>query len=200
MASLYYKFGSMNCGKSLQLQIVAHNYEEQGKNVLVFKAAQDNREGVDVIHSRVGLSRKAIPVFEETDIFDIAREAWFSTDVSCVLVDEAQFLKKRHIEQLANIVDTLGIPVMAFGLKNDYRNELFEGSKYLLLTADNIEEMKTICHYCEKKATMISLFKDGKVQRQGEQVIIDNEENRKRYTYRPTCRRCWHNADLYEIK
>ena len=199
MASLYFRYGTMNCGKSFQLQIVAHNYEEQDKPVLVLKAAQDNREGVDIIYSRAGLKRHAIPVFENSNIYDIVIDGIRQRGrIYCVLVDEAQFLKKHQIEQMAAVVDGLNIPVMAFGLKNDYRNELFEGSKYLLLYADNLEEIRTMCYYCDRKGTMVALFEDGKIKRDGEQIIIDNIENRRTYKYRPTCRSCYYNADLYE--
>ena len=115
-------------------------------------SAVDDRAGVGMIASRIGLERTAIPITHETNLYDIIK----ATDpkAACVLIDEAQFLQKHHIFEAARVVDELHIPVMAFGLKNDFRNELFEGSKYLLLYADKIEEMKTICWFCAKKAIM----------------------------------------------
>lgn len=197
MASLYFKYGTMGSGKSFQLQIIAYNYEEQGKRVLVFKAAQDNREGVDIIHSRAGLSRKAIPVYRHTNLFQIIyNDICVNGKLDAVLVDEAQFLLYTHIKELASVVDELNVAVMAFGLKNDYRNDLFIGSEQLLLLADNIEEIKTMCRDCNRKATMVALFEDGTRKTRGEQVIIDNAINRERYKYIPVCRSCYSNPYL----
>ena len=107
--------------------------------------------GVQTCALPIWLRRPAIPIFDETDVYEIVAS---KQNIDCVLVDEAQFLKKHHVIELTRIVDELGIPVMTFGLKNDFRNQLFEGSEYLLLYADKIEEMKTICWFCAKKATM----------------------------------------------
>ncbi|MFU0844981.1 MAG: Thymidine kinase [Lacticaseibacillus casei] len=141
---------AMNSGKGIEILKVAHNYEEQNKRVILMTSAVDDRAGVGMIASRIGLERTAIPITHETNLYDIIK----ATDpkAACVLIDEAQFLQKHHIFEAARVVDELHIPVMAFGLKNDFRNELFEGSKYLLLYADKIEEMKTICWFCAKKS------------------------------------------------
>ena len=143
VAQLFFKYGAMNSGKSIDILKVAHNYEEQGKKVVLLTSGVDDRSGRGVIASRIGLSRKVQPVMADTDIYDYVRQ--MNEKIYCVLIDEAQFLKKRHVLQLIKIVDELHIPVMTFGLKNDFKNELFEGSKYLLIYADKIEEMKTIC-------------------------------------------------------
>ncbi|MDN6117845.1 MAG: thymidine kinase, partial [Lacticaseibacillus paracasei] len=152
MAQLFFRYGAMNSGKSIEILKVAHNYEEQNKRVILMTSAVDDRAGVGMIASRIGLERTAIPITHETNLYDIIK----ATDpkAACVLIDEAQFLQKHHIFEAARVVDELHIPVMAFGLKNDFRNELFEGSKYLLLYADKIQEMKTICWFCAKKAIM----------------------------------------------
>src|SRR5690606_39183573 len=142
VAQLFFKYGAMNSGKSSELLQVANNYEEQNKPVMRFTSGVDARDGVGWISSRVGLKRRASPIFDDTDVFDIVRKQ--APKPCCVLIDEVQFVKKHHVLQFAKIVDELGIPVMGFGLKNDFRNELFEGSKYMLLYADKIEEMKTI--------------------------------------------------------
>ena len=109
----------------------------------------------------------------------------------CVLIDEAQFLRRHHVYDLARVVDELGVPVMAFGLKNDFRNELFEGSKHLLLLADKIEEIKTICQYCSKKATMVLRTQDGKPTYEGEQIQIGGNE-----TYIPVCRKHYFHPEI----
>ena len=140
MAQLFFKYGAMNSGKTIEILKVAHNYEEQDKPVVIMTSGLDTRSGVGNVSSRIGLERDAIPIFDETDLFHLIKDLGYKP--YCILIDEAQFLKKHHVLAFTKIVDELGIPVMAFGLKNDFRNELFEGSKYLLLYADKIEEMK----------------------------------------------------------
>ena len=146
MAQLYYKYGTMNSGKTIEILKVAHNYEEQGKSVVIMTSAIDTRDGVGVVSSRIGMKREAVAIEDDTDIFGFIKNQ--AIKPYCVLIDEAQFLKRHHVYDLARVVDELDVPVMAFGLKNDFRNELFEGSKHLLLLADKIEEIKTICQYC----------------------------------------------------
>ncbi|MBB6632655.1 thymidine kinase [Cohnella thailandensis] len=191
MAQLYYKYGTMNSGKSFEIIKVAHNYEEQGKAVIIFSPAIDTRDGTDQIGSRVGMTRKAVPVDEGTDLFDCVKRQQDPPGqrIYCVLIDEAQFLTKRHVLELTRIVDELNIPVMAFGLKNDFQNNLFEGSYNLLVYADKIEEVKTICWYCDRKATMVVRYKDGFPMSEGDQIQIGGNED-----YKPVCRRCYQAA------
>jgi thymidine kinase len=182
LAQLFFKYGAMNSGKSIDILKVAHNYEEQGKPVVLMTSGVDNRSGQGVIASRIGLKRRVTPVMDDTDIYKYVKN--IDHPVYCVLIDEAQFLKKHHVLQLIKIVDELNIPVMTFGLKNDFKNELFEGSKYLLIYADKIEEMKTICWFCPHKATMNLRIHDGKPVYEGEQVQIGGNES-----YYPVCRK-----------
>lgn len=192
MAQLYYKYGTMNSGKSFEIIKVAHNYEEQGKSVLIFSPAIDTRSGAESVGSRVGFERPAIPVNENTDLFETVKTYQPESGpdrIYCVLVDEAQFLKKHHVLELTRIVDELDIPVMAFGLKNDFQNQLFEGSYYLLVQADKIEEIKTICWYCDRKATMVIRFRNGLPVNEGDQIQIGGNED-----YKPVCRRCYNEA------
>ena len=139
MAQLYFRYGTMNSGKSIEILKVAYNYEEQGKPVVLLTSRLDNRDGVGYISSRIGMKRKAYPIGDGTDIFGYI--ANMDPRPYCVLVDEAQFLTRANVYDLARIVDELE---MAFGLKNDFQNNLFEGSKYLLLLSDKIDEIKTI--------------------------------------------------------
>lgn len=184
MAQLYFKYGAMNSGKSIEILKVAHNYEEQNKSVLIFTSGLDHRDEVGVVSSRVGMKRTATPIFEQTNIFEIVKNK--IVQPHCILIDEAQFLTKEHVLQLTEIVDELHIPTMCFGLKNDFQNELFEGSKYLLLYADKIEEMKTICWFCERKATMnLRVDANQKPVYTGEQIQIGGND-----TYYPVCRKC----------
>ncbi|SFH70413.1 thymidine kinase [Pisciglobus halotolerans] len=185
MAQLFFKYGAMNSGKTIEILKVAHNYEEQNKPVLIMTSGIDNRDETGVVSSRIGLRRSAVSIYDETDILEVVDTLDYNP--ACVLIDESQFLKKAHILQLTKVVDELGIPVMAFGLKNDFQNELFEGSKYLLLYADKIEEMKTICWYCHKKATMNLRIVDGKPVYAGEQIQIGGNES-----YLPVCRKHYH--------
>ncbi|WP_010580616.1 thymidine kinase [Liquorilactobacillus vini] len=183
MAQLFFRYGTMNSGKSIEILKVAHNYEEQHKRVVLLTSAIDNRTQVGEIASRIGLKRSALPIFDQTNLFKIIKDDQQKHDLACVLIDEAQFLKRHHVEELARIVDELKIPVMTFGLKNDFRNELFEGSKYLLLYADKIEEMKTICWFCGKKAIMNLRIDNGQPVYSGAQIKIGGNES-----YYPVCR------------
>lgn len=176
----------MNSGKSFEILKVAHNYEEQGKRVVVLTSGVDTRSGVGNVVSRVGNGREAIPIFEDTDIFNLINT--MGGNIYCVLIDESQFLKKHHIQQLANIVDLLGIPVLAYGLKNDFQNRFFEGSENLLLYADKLVEIKTICWFCEKKATFNLRVSDMEEPvYDGEQVQVGGNES-----YIPVCRKHYH--------
>ncbi|MDQ8736576.1 thymidine kinase [Paenibacillus sp. LHD-38] len=192
MAQLYYKYGTMNSGKSFEIIKVAHNYEEQGKQVLIYSPSVSARGSVDRVGSRVGFEREAIPVQENTNLYESVKAlvaAAVPSKIYCVLIDEAQFLKKHHILELTQVVDELNIPVMAFGLKNDFQNQLFEGSYNLLVQADKIEEIKTICWYCDRKATMVIRFNDGQPMNAGAQIQIGGNED-----YKPVCRRCYNEA------
>lgn len=189
MAQLFFKYGAMNSGKSIDILKVAHNYEEQGKPVVLMTSGVDDRSGRGIIASRIGLERKVKPIMDDTNIYDYVNK--MDRKIYCVLIDEAQFLKKEHVLQLIKIVDELNIPVMAFGLKNDFRNELFEGSKYLLIYADKIEEMKTICWFCPHKATMNLRIHNGKPVYVGEQVQIGGNES-----YYPVCRKHYFHPQL----
>lgn len=182
MAQLYYKYGTMNSGKTIEILKVAHNYEEQGKPVVIMTSSLDTRDGFGIVSSRIGMKRQAIPINDQMDIY--AYVDGLVQKPYCVLIDECQFLSKGNVYDLARVVDDLGVPVMAFGLKNDFQNELFEGSKYLLLLADKIEEIKTICQYCSKKAILQLRMKDGVPVYAGEQIQIGGNE-----TYIPVCRK-----------
>lgn len=192
MAQLYYRYSTMNAGKSLELMKVAYNYEERGKRVLVLTSAVDDRYGEGMVTSRVGMQREAVMVGDDTDILQIFMEENKKKSIDCVLVDECQFLKKHHILELVEIVDSLNVPVLAYGLKNDFRNELFEGSYYLLVYADKIEEIKTIC-WCGRKATMVARVQDGKFVRTGEQIVVGGND-----MYVSLCRKHYNDGRLEE--
>lgn len=179
----------MSSGKTIEILKVAHNYEAQGRKIALMTSGLDNRSGVGTVASRIGLHRKAIPITSEMNLFEYIKKmndhdlADGDGKLACVLIDEAQFLKRHHVLECAKIVDDFNIPVMTFGLKNDFQNHLFEGSENLLIFADKIEEMKTICHYCGHKATMNLRVNNGKPVYEGEQVQIGGDES-----YYPVCR------------
>ncbi len=191
LAQLFFKYGAMNSGKSIDILKVAHNYEEQGKPVELLTSGVDTRAGRGVIASRIGLKRRVTPVMKDTNVYKLVKDVLADHKIYCVLIDEAQFLTKEHVLQLTKIVDELGVPVMTFGLKNDFRNELFEGSKYLLIYADKIEEMKTICWFCPHKATMNLRIHNGKPVYEGDQVQIGGNES-----YYPVCRKHYFHPEL----
>lgn len=190
MAQLYYRYSTMNAGKSIELIKVAYNYEERGQRVMTLVPAVDDRYGKGVITSRIGLQRDAIVINEDTNILELFLAYNDIKAVDCVLIDECQFLKKHHVEELIEIVDTFNVPVLAYGLKNDFRNELFEGSYYMLVYADKIEEIKTIC-WCGRKATMVARLVDGKIVKQGEQIVVGGND-----MYVSLCRKHYNDGRL----
>ena len=143
--------------------------------MLTLAPSVDDRYGIGLITSRIGLQREAVIVNDDTNILDLFIERNDDKKIDCILLDECQFLKKHHVEELAEIVDSYDVPVLAYGLKNDFRNELFEGSYYMLIYADKIEEIKTIC-WCGRKAIMVARVVDGKIVKQGKQIQIGGNE------------------------
>ena len=194
MAQLYYRYSTMNAGKSIEVIKVAYNYEERNKRVLALVPAVDDRYGVGVITSRVGIQREATIINDDTNILELFMREDAKKKIDCVLIDECQFLKKHHVQELVEIVDSFGVPVLAYGLKNDFRNELFEGSYYMLVYADKIEEIKTIC-WCGRKATMVARVVNGKMVKQGEQVVIGGND-----MYVSLCRKHYNDGRFSENK
>ena len=190
MAQLYYRYSTMNAGKSIELIKVAYNYEERGKHVMTLVPAIDNRYGTGLITSRIGIQREAMVVSDDTNILELYMRENEKQHIDCILIDESQFLKKHHIQELVEIVDSCDVPVLAYGLKNDFRNELFEGSYYLLIYADKIEEIKTIC-WCGRKATMVARVVDGRIVKQGEQIVVGGND-----MYISLCRKHYNDGRL----
>lgn len=190
MAQLYFYYGAMQSSKSANLLMVAHNYRSQDKKVILMTPSIDDRSGVGVISSRTGMEEKAIPLGPEESVYSALKSELIDSNgdrknIHCILVDEAQFLTAEQIKSLSIIVDSFNIPVMCYGLKNDFQNNLFEGSEALLLYADKIVEIKTICakEECGKKAIMNLRLSDGKPVYEGNQIQIGDEE------YLPVCRK-----------
>ncbi len=184
MAQLYFYYSAMNAGKSTSLLQSAHNYQEQGMDVMLFTAAIDDRYGQGVIKSRIGLSAEAIVFDETTDFLVLISEQSNKQKPACLLVDEAQFLSKAQVDQLAEIVDEFDLPVLCYGIRTDFQGVLFSGSSRLLAIADKLFELKTVCS-CGRKATMtIRLDENGRAIAAGAQVEIGGNER-----YESKCRR-----------
>ncbi len=189
MAKLYFYYSSMNAGKSTALLQASYNYRERGMNTVVLAPSLDNRYGQGVITSRIGLQSEAGAIGPDENLFTSVGSLNAKEPLHCVLIDEAQFLSKEQVLQLGQISDLLDIPVLAYGLRTDFQGEPFEGSKYLLAIADNLKEIKAICH-CGSKATMvIRQDRNGNVITSGESVEIGGNDR-----YVSMCRKHFYEA------
>lgn len=179
MAKLYFRYGAMGSSKTANALMVDNNYHERGKRALLVKPKADSRDGDYVIRSRMGLEKEGIFLEELVEMADEEIRTY-----DCVIVDEAQFAIKSQIEFLVHIVDELGVPVICYGLRTDFRRELFEGSMWLLAWADKIEEIKTVC-WCGKAATCNArIGEDGTMIRDGEQIVMGSDDK-----YTALCRK-----------
>jgi thymidine kinase len=188
LSKVYFRCAAMNAGKSTQLLQVRYNYHERQQRTFLIKPHVDCREGEDVIAPRIGsISARVDAVARpDTSLRDLVeRDVATHGRLDCVLVDEAQFLSPRQVRELCEVADFLDIPVMCYGLRADFRAELFPGSAALMALADDIEELKTIC-WCGRKATINARLRDGHVLREGPQVLIGGNE-----TYTSLCRKHW---------
>ena len=189
MAQLYFYYSSMNAGKSTALLQSAHNYLEQGMRVLLYTAAIDDRYGVGRIKSRIGLEAEASTFNAETQLYDDIQEQISENKISCVLVDESQFLSAAQVDMLAAVVDQQNIPVLCYGIRTDFQGRLFDGSCRLLAIADKLTELKTVCS-CGRKATMVlRLDASGQPVFEGGQVQIGGNSK-----YVSKCRRHYREA------
>lgn len=177
MAKLYFRYGAMGSSKTANAIMVQYNYTERGQKALMLKPRIDTRDGERVVASRSGLQAACL-YMEEIDTVNVS-------EYDCVIVDEAQFLKKEQVEKLVHIVDDLGIPVIAYGLRADFQGNLFEGSLWLMAWADTIEEIKTVC-WCGRKAICNARISGGRVIKTGEQILLGGNES-----YVALCRRHW---------
>lgn len=177
MAKLYFYYSAMNAGKTTTLLQSAHNYRERGMRVLIFTPKLDVRDGSGTVSSRIGLRAEGLAFERDDDL-----ERWVRQDIEahgklhCVLVDEAQFLSKSQVWQLSEVVDALRIPVLCYGLRTDFRGELFEGSRHLLAWADELSEIKTICHSGKKATMTLRVDDNGYAVQDGPQVEIGGNE------------------------
>ena len=191
MAALHFIYSTMNAGKSTALLQASHGYRERGLETMVFTSSKDDRYGESEVVSRVGLRSPAHTYSESDNILKMVHDENEKHELSCILIDEAQFLTKDQVKQLGKIVDELKITVMAFGIRTDFQGELFEGSKYLLAWADKLKELRAVCH-CGSKATMIvRVSEDCSIMRSGDQVEIGGNER-----YLSLCRKCFYSGTI----
>jgi len=184
MAKLYFYYSSMNAGKSTALLQSSYNYKERGMRTLVLAPDLDDRYGSGKVTSRIGIEAEAVTFRPADDLLALVESSCDPEPINCVLIDEAQFLTKQQVFQLGEVTDKLNIPVLAYGLRTDFRGEPFEGSKYLLAWSDNLKELKAICH-CGSKATMVVRFdENGVAIREGSQIEIGGNDR-----YVSMCRR-----------
>jgi thymidine kinase len=188
MSKLYFRYGAMNCGKSTNLLQVAHNYEERGMKVIIIKPKTDTKGGNKVV-SRLGVARDVdLLINGDQNIHNHVKE-WIAVNgkMDCILVDEVQFFKKEHIDQLFEVAVLMDIPVICYGLRTDFQMNGFEGSSRLLLLAHSIEELKNVCS-CGKKALLNGRMINGEFVFEGKQVAIDKEDN---IEYHALCSKCF---------
>ena len=177
MAKLYFYYSAMNAGKTTTLLQSAHNYRERGMRVAILTPRLDDRAGRGVVASRIGLKADGIAFQQDTDLQQlIAEDIGTHGPLGCVLVDEAQFLSRSQVWQLSEVVDQMRIPVLCYGLRTDFRGELFEGSQYLLAWADEMQEIKTICHSGKKATMTVRVDAQGHAVQDGPQVEIGGNE------------------------
>ncbi|QMV14766.1 thymidine kinase [Vibrio spartinae] len=189
MAQMYFYYSAMNAGKSTTLLQSSFNYRERGMNPVIYTAAIDDRFGVGKVSSRIGLEEEAYLFRESSNLFEEIDQLHQQMKVDCILVDECQFLSKEQVYQLTDVVDRLGIPVLCYGLRSDFKGELFPGSQHLLAWADKLVELKTICH-CGKKANMVvRVGAQGQPIAEGAQVDIGGNDR-----YVSVCRKHYKEA------
>jgi thymidine kinase len=189
MSKVYFYYSAMNAGKSTVLLQASHNYHERGMRTLLLAPVIDTRAGPGRIQSRIGLSAEATPLRVDENVFEMVKAEHERSMLACVLIDEAQFLTRPQVEQLTDVADSLRVPVLCYGLRTDFKANLFPGSAALLALADDLIELKTICH-CGRKATMnLRVGPDGRAVHEGAQVEIGGNER-----YIAMCRRHYKEA------
>ena len=185
MAQLYFKYGAMGSSKTANALMARFNYEERGQETLLVKPRLDTRDGDHMVYSRIGLKHPCIYFDEMRAMPETELQKY-----ACIIIDEAQFLTKEEVYYLVHLVDDCHIPVICYGLRTDFRGELFEGSRELLRWADTIEEIKTVC-WCGRKATFNARVQNGHIVREGEQIMMGGNS-----AYVSLCRRHWKDGNL----
>ena len=196
---LYFNYGPMGSAKTLKLLTMAYNLEEKGIQFVVFKPSIDNRDGINVVKSRIGIERECTPISQEVDIYEVVSKyatvlEAINQKLEWILIDECQFLTVEQVNQLGRIADLLDIDVMCFGLRTDFQSNLFPASKRLFEIADNIEEIKIRCS-CGRKAIINARFNNDEIVLDGNQVMIGGDD-----TYKSFCRKCYNDLIFKNTK
>ena len=190
MAKVHFFYSTMNAGKSTALLQSAHNYHETGNETILFIPREDAEKNSGLIKSRIGLKAEAVVIDSKIKIFEHVKNETEKKQIDAILIDEAQFLKKHQVLEMCKVCDELDIPVMCYGIRTDFRGELFEGSASLLALADNLIELKTVCNECSRKATMVvRLDENSNVVTKGSKVQIGGND-----VYRVLCRKHFNEA------
>ena len=190
MAKLYFRHGAMDSSKSANLLMAAYNYKKQGKVALILKPSIDSRSGKGYVESRIGVRERCIDFGPDQEILSLISDLLQENKPDCILVDECQFLTKAQVLELVKLVDEMDIPVICYGLKNSFiPGKLFEGSEALLYYAESIEEIKTVCTFCDKKATMNLRIVGDKPVYSGNEITVGDTDSRSEEYYIPTCRK-----------
>ncbi|APC97800.1 thymidine kinase [Francisella frigiditurris] len=191
MAKLYFRYSSMDAGKTLDLLKVAYNYEDRGKHPLVLTSAIDKRAGKNKVKSRIGIDQDAYSLTDQDNIFNFIKEYNQKKNIDCILIDEIHFFTPKQIWELSDIVDYLNIPVICYGLRTNYIGQPFETASLLLAIADTLEEVKTICH-CGRKASFNMMIKGKEVIKSGNAIVVDDDSLKEINTkYISVCRKHW---------
>ena len=189
MAKLYFYYSTMNAGKSTMMLQASYNYQERGMQTLLLAPDIDNRDGENIVSSRIGLTAPATSFHTADNLYSLIQSIGSTQTIDCIFIDEAQFLEKQQVKQLSDVTDELDIPVLCYGLRTDFQGNLFTGSEQLLAWADELTEIKTICH-CGRKANMVlRIDADGNVIKQGAQIKIGGNDH-----YISVCRKCFKNG------
>jgi len=190
MAKVHFFYSTMNAGKSTALLQSAHNYHETGNETILFIPREDAEKNLGLIKSRIGLKAEAVVIDSKIKIFEYVKNETEKKQIDAILIDEAQFLKRHQVLEMCKVCDELDIPVMCYGIRTDFRGELFEGSAILLALADNLIELKTVCNECSRKATMVvRLDENSNIVTEGSKVQIGGND-----VYRVLCRKHFNEA------
>jgi thymidine kinase len=191
MAKLYFRYSSMDAGKTLDLLKVAYNYEDRGRKALILTSTIDKRAGPNKVKSRIGIDKEAYSLRLADNVYDFVKDFNAKATIDCILVDEIHFFSPEQIWQLSDIVDDLNIPVICYGLRSNYLGQPFETAALLLAIADTLEEVRTICH-CGKKASFNMMVKNGLAIKVGNPIVVDDDSLKDIDTkYVSVCRKHW---------
>lgn len=191
MAKLYFRYSAMDAGKTLDLLKVAYNYKEKGQHTIILTSKIDKRAGDNKVLSRVGFDRDAISTSLEDNLFELIKKEHEKEKIACVLIDEINFFSVEQVHQISDVVDTLNIPIICYGLRSDYCGRPFPSSAQLMAIADTLEELKTICH-CGRKAISNMLIHNGVAVKEGEAIVVDDDNLKAQDTkYMSVCRLHW---------